>query len=46
MTFSFRLPAIKELSLSRRKSKAGDRNPSDAVGAKWSSLRNLEIADH
>ena len=41
MTFSFRLLAIKRLFPSRRKSKEGDSNPSDAVGSKWSPLRNL-----
>ena len=41
MTLSFRPLAIKKLFLSRRKSKEGDSNPSDAVGSKWSPLRNL-----
>ena len=41
MTLSFRPLAIKKLFPSRRKSKEGDSNPSDAVGSKWSPLRNL-----
>ena len=41
MMFSFRLPTIKKLSRSRQKSREGDSNLSDAVGWKWSPLRNL-----